>query len=94
MLRTQPESPERDANELDLANALYRVLLVTWGYTAPESVDAAAKARTLAEKAGNLGQLIRQVYATWTAVHNSGDHLGAAALADYLLELAEREGVL
>ena len=92
VLRTQPQSPERDADELDLANALYRVLLVTRGYTAPESVDAAAKARTLAEKAGNLAQLVQQVYATWAAVHNSGDHLGAAALANHLLELAEREG--
>jgi class 3 adenylate cyclase/tetratricopeptide (TPR) repeat protein len=92
VLHTQPQSPERDANELDLANALYRVLLVTRGYTAPESVEAAAKARTLAEKAGNLAQLIQQVYATWAAVHNSGDHLGAAALADHLLDLAQREG--
>jgi class 3 adenylate cyclase/tetratricopeptide (TPR) repeat protein len=92
VLRTQPQSPERDAHELDLASAFYRVLLVTGGYTAPESVEAAAKARTLAEKAGNLDQLIRQVYATWAAVHNSGDHLGAAALADHLLELAQREG--
>src|SRR5262249_3962985 len=92
VLRTQPESLEREAHELDLATALYRVLLVTRGYAAPESVDAAAKARTLAEKAGNLDQLIRQVYATWATVHNSGDHLGAAALADHLLELAQREG--
>jgi tetratricopeptide (TPR) repeat protein len=32
------------------------------------------------------------VYASWAAVHNSGDHSGAIALADQLLDLAQREG--
>ena len=38
-----------------------KVLTITKGYTAPESVKAAAYARALAEKSGNLAQLVLRV---------------------------------
>jgi hypothetical protein len=46
----------------------------------------------LAEKSGNLAQLVLQLLPTWRAVLVSGNHVDAAALADRLLDLAEREG--
>jgi predicted ATPase len=48
------ESPERDARELELASTLAQVLMVTRGYNAPETREAAERARELAEKSGNL----------------------------------------
>jgi hypothetical protein len=57
-----PESPERDACELELARALAQVLLVTHGFAAPETRAAAERARDLAEKTGNLALLVAQVF--------------------------------
>jgi tetratricopeptide (TPR) repeat protein len=87
-----PESIERDARELELASALAGVLLFTRGPAAPETRVAAERARALAEKSGNLAQLILQVSAIRAGVFVSGDHSGGAALADQILDLAQREG--
>ena len=66
------ESPERDARELELASTLAQVLLVTRGYTAPETRAAAERARDLAEKSGNLAQLVVQVFGIWRSVNGLG----------------------
>ena len=50
MLAKAPENPERDAIELAVASALNRALQLTQGYAAPETVEAASRARLLAEK--------------------------------------------
>ena len=92
MLYTLPESPERDASELDLFSAFVQLLTIIRGYSAPESVEAAAHARALAEKGGNLVQLIQQGFWSWGNVLVSGDYPSAVALADQLLDLAQREG--
>jgi len=86
------ESPERDSRELELASTLTQVLLITKGFTAPETRAAAERARDLAEKGGNLGQLVAQVFGIWRSVYFSGDYSTAVLLADRILYLAEREG--
>jgi class 3 adenylate cyclase/tetratricopeptide (TPR) repeat protein len=86
------ESPERDARELELASTLAQVLLVTGGHTAPETLAAAERARDLAEKGGNLAQLLVQVHGIWRSVITAGDYSTAGLLADRLLDLAQREG--
>ena len=86
------ESPERDARELELASTLAQVLMVTRGFTAPETRAAAERARDLAEKGGNLAQLVVQVYGIWRSIVNTGDYSTAALLADRILHLAQREG--
>jgi len=91
LLTTQAETDERDAGELELASALNRVLQLTRGYAAPETVEMAARARALAEKSGVLSQLIREEARLWRAVITAGDFAGAAALADHVLELAHGE---
>ena len=92
MLTTLPESPERDARELAIVTVLRWVLQRTKGYSATETMEVVEQARALAEKTGNLPQLVLQVVATYTAVFVTGDYSGAAALADQLLDLAQREG--
>jgi class 3 adenylate cyclase/tetratricopeptide (TPR) repeat protein len=86
------EAPERDARELELASALAHALLVTRGYTAPETRAAAERARDLAEKGSNLSQLVAQVSVIWRNVLTTGDYSSASFLADRLLDLAQREG--
>ena len=91
LLKLLAGSPERDARELELASALFRVLFITKGYSARESIETAARARVLAEKTGNVAQLVLQVYAAWAVVLALPDYPNAIALADQLLDLAQRE---
>jgi hypothetical protein len=86
------EAPERDARELELARTLVQVLAVRRGYSAPEKRAAAERARDLAEKGGNLAQLMAQVFEIWRSVNVSGQHTTAALLAEQVLDLARREG--
>jgi tetratricopeptide (TPR) repeat protein len=86
------ESAERDARELELASTLAQVLLVTRGVTAPETRAAAEHARDLAEKSGNLAQLVVELFGIWRSVSLSGDLSTAGLIADRILDLAQREG--
>jgi class 3 adenylate cyclase/tetratricopeptide (TPR) repeat protein len=86
------QSPERDARELALASTLVHVLMVTKGFTAPETRAAAERARDLAEKSGNLAHLVAQVFGIWVGLLFSGDYSTAGLLADRILDLAQREG--
>ena len=92
LLLTCPPSSERDAKELDLSSALNRVLQLTRGYAAPETIDAASRARALAEKSGTLSLLIREEARIWRSIITAGDYAAAAALADHIRELARDEG--
>ena len=91
-IKKLPESPERDARELELASTLAQVLMVTRGFSAPETRAAAERARDLAEKSGNLAQLVVQVFGIWRSVFVAGDYSTAGLLADRILDLAQREG--
>jgi class 3 adenylate cyclase/tetratricopeptide (TPR) repeat protein len=87
-----PESPERDARELQLVQSLFSMLFVTRGVAAPETVAAVERAAMLAEKCGNLGQLIGSIHERGTQAFYAGELGRAGALADQELELARREG--
>ena len=56
-IKKLPEGPERDTRELELASTLAQVLMVTRGYTAPET-------RAAAERASGSGREKRQPRAT------------------------------
>jgi hypothetical protein len=90
-IKVLPESGERDAREMELASALAHGFLITRGFTAPETREAAERARVLAEKAGNLAELIRRIFGIWQSVFVSGDFLTGGALADRILYLAQRD---
>jgi tetratricopeptide (TPR) repeat protein len=92
MLNTLPETQQRDERELELASALARVMQLTTGYSTPETREAAAHARTVAEKTGNLAGLVMHGVGTWATVYVSGDFQRAAAVADEVIDLARREG--
>jgi len=86
------ESPERDLHELELRQSVVRMLYITKGYSASETIEAAQRAAKAAEKSGNLRQLLNLMIATGVNALSSGDLLAAAAQADQALELALREG--
>jgi class 3 adenylate cyclase len=87
-LATLAPSDQRDRDELELTSLLGRVLQVTQGYAAPESLEITARARSLAENAGSLDRLIREESLFWNAVTTTGDYAGAAALADRIEQLS------
>ena len=92
VLRRMPPSSARDGPELELTSALGKVLLVTKGYSAPETASLASHARDLAAKTGNLAQLVLQGYGAWNVALVSGDHPGAMAITRALLSFAQRDG--
>jgi tetratricopeptide (TPR) repeat protein len=91
-IKSLPESSERDAQELELVIRFVQVLQATKGWAAPEAADAAAHAQTLAEKTNNLPQLVVQMAGLFAAVVTSADYPTASAVADRVLDLANREG--
>jgi hypothetical protein len=76
---------------LELLQSFYFVLSVTRGWGAPETVAAAERAGMLAEKRGNLGQLIGSMLRRCGLAFIAGEMRMAGTLADQTLELAQRE---
>jgi tetratricopeptide (TPR) repeat protein len=91
LLNLLPESPERDLRELDLIQAVVRMLFITRGYSDPQTIEAAEHAVTLATKSGNLRQLLNLIIARGISAVVSGDLSVGSKLADRALELAGRE---
>lgn len=92
LLERLPPSEERDRTELDLCSSLVRVLQVTKGYSAPETMQLGAHARALAERLGDVAQLVRQGARTWASIFFTGDYATAASLAKEILDIALTEG--
>ncbi len=91
-LESQTLSSERDRWELALCSGLNRVLQLTLGYAAAETVAITTRARALAERSGSLPDLIREEARLWRAVLTAGDYAGASALADHILDLVRDDG--
>jgi class 3 adenylate cyclase/tetratricopeptide (TPR) repeat protein len=92
LIRLAPESPERNLHESQLWESLFNCLNVTKGYAAAETMAASERAATLAEKSGNLAQLVSSLSLRATTIVLSGDLVVGSRLAKRALELAVREG--
>ena len=92
LLSTLSESPERDRRELELRLVTSYMIWITKGWASREAVDAIERAAALAEKSGNLKQLVGLLLTKGVNVLNAGDSSAAVALADRALDLARREG--
>jgi adenylate cyclase len=86
------ESPERDRHELRVRTSFGEALAWNKGLRAPELLETNLRSRALAEKTGNLPEVVVQLWASATDAMVRGDHVSAAALADQALEAAQREG--
>jgi hypothetical protein len=92
LLDLLPESPERTLRELEGRQSVVRMLHLTSGYPAPETREATARLAGLAEKSGNLVQLLNWLWSTWASAYVAGDVPAAVASADQALDVALREG--
>lgn len=92
LLATLPETPERDAREIEILTPLVVAASTAYGWGALELAPFVARTSVLAEKSNNLPQLILQRFAATAAAWQSGDYARCRALADQLLEFATREG--
>jgi class 3 adenylate cyclase/tetratricopeptide (TPR) repeat protein len=91
LLNLLPESPERDLRDLKLRQSVVQMLWVTRGYAAPETIAATERAATLAEKSGNLAQLVNLMILRGVSALVAGDIPAAGALANLAFDLALRE---
>ena len=92
LLRMLPDSPERDARELELLAPLVQALWRSGGAEAPETREIVERTAALAEKTGNLAELILQLNFIRIMRLEMGDYANAATFADRALDLAQREG--
>ena len=92
LIRAQPESPTRDAQELETMNRLVPLLQLAKGWASPEAAEAIAYTQSLGEKTDNLSQHLLQVMGAFVSALSLGDLPAASGLAAQTSELAIREG--
>jgi hypothetical protein len=89
-LKMLPETPQRDERELELGVAFAMVIHTTLGNAAPEAVAIVARNNALAEKGGDLDQLMGRRFGNFAGAFMAGNWTQASPMADQLLDLAER----
>ena len=92
LLNLVPESRERDVRELKVRQSLLSMIHMTRGWAAPEAAEAAERSGLLAQRSGDLRQLVASMTGRCFQALIVGALSNAAALADEALELARREG--
>ncbi len=89
LLKSQPESSERDRQELNLQVALGNVLIATKGYTSPDVEQTYSRARALCRQIGETPQLFPVLYGLWVFYFVQARYQSALEFAEQLLRLAE-----
>ncbi|MDX1415769.1 MAG: AAA family ATPase [Candidatus Promineifilaceae bacterium] len=91
LLETQPDTPTRAGQELQLQMALSGPLITAKGYGAPETVQTFDQARQLAEQTGDTSQVFPLLYGKWTVHASQAEHQDALKLGELLMDLANRQ---
>jgi class 3 adenylate cyclase/tetratricopeptide (TPR) repeat protein len=91
LLNLLSESPDRDRRELEFRHSIRGMLWTTRGFATPETVDSIERATALAQKTGNLKQLLNLALAKGVNAMNAGNLPVARALAEEALDLALRQ---
>ena len=89
MLRTLPDTPERDQQELTLQIALGIALITTKGWSAPEVERVYYRARELCQQVGESGQIFWVLMGLWVFHLIRADLLAASGLGEQTLTLAQ-----
>ena len=90
LLRSLPESPARDAVEIELQLALGVSSITVRGMGSPSVTEAYGRAQELAQKRGTERQLFQAIYGLWQTSWSLGRVLSARPLSDRLLQMAKR----
>ena len=91
ILASLPESPARDANELNLLVALGVIMTATRGYSSAEAKEAYARARVLIERTGGRAS-IEILNGLRGAAVTRGELRASLGTADEILEIARAIG--
>jgi predicted ATPase/class 3 adenylate cyclase len=92
VLAILPDTPERAQQELVLQTTLGPALMVTKGYSAPEMLQAYARARELCQQAGDTPQLFQVLRGLWYFYLQRVELRTARELGEQLLTLAQHVG--
>src|SRR5262249_26433485 len=84
------ESPDRDAQELQLLNPLGTAYQLALGYAVPEAGRVLRRARTLCDRIGQPVQRFSAMFGQWAWHVSRGDLRLCMELADEAMEFAER----
>jgi tetratricopeptide (TPR) repeat protein len=90
LLKTLPDTPERNQQELTLQITLGTPLMATKGFAAPEVEKVYARALEMCRRMGETPQLFRMLYGLRVFYMGRAQHKTAHELAERLLNLAER----
>jgi predicted ATPase/DNA-binding winged helix-turn-helix (wHTH) protein len=93
LLATQPETPARAQQELDLQLALGPALLAARGWAAPEVEQTYTRARVLCAQVRKTAQLFPALRGLWRFYRSRGALPMAVELGEELYRLAQREAV-
>jgi predicted ATPase len=91
VLAAVPETPARHQYELDLLTALAEVLGVTSGQAAPDLEPILTRATSLAQQVGEPQQHFAVLYALFLFHNVRAERQTAQAVAEQLLDLAQRQ---
>jgi class 3 adenylate cyclase/tetratricopeptide (TPR) repeat protein len=91
LIRTLPESAERDQQELEVLTALGPVHIATRGWASAEAGNAYGRAEKLCRRLGETPQRAQALYGLSVFHLMRGEHQTAHELARDLLALAERD---
>jgi tetratricopeptide (TPR) repeat protein len=87
-----PDTPSRNRQELLIQLALGPILGLSHGYSSPELSRCQARARDLSEQLGDTRQLLLILALAFASAITRCEARAALAIADQLLEVAERDG--
>jgi tetratricopeptide (TPR) repeat protein len=88
-LQNLPESAERDTRELGLWLAMAGLLQATMGFASAGTADAYARARALADRAGDVESL-QLIFGMWSTIGAQGDLRAAVVLGEQMQTIASR----
>ena len=91
LLETQPDTPARAQQELDLQLTLGPALMAAKGWAAPEVEQTYARARVLCTQVGKTPQLFSTLRGLWRFYRSRGALPTAVELGEELYRLAQRE---
>ncbi len=91
MLQRLPESSERDARELTLQLALGSVMEATRSFSSVAAAEVYTRAGNLAVR-GDNPESLRALMGLWAAANTRGEPKAAMAVAERMLEIAQRIG--
>jgi class 3 adenylate cyclase/predicted ATPase len=92
LLRSLPDTPDRQSAEIELQLALGGALIAAKGLATRDVVEVYARARELSERVGAVTQFFRVLWGQWLNCSSRAEYGAAHDLAQQCLRVAESAG--